>query len=254
MDKRVQFDFAIEFSNGGGLQGQGFRLDIPGDTISDHELADYLVRDMRLLMVGKVQILNKQIISEQHKRKPVNKQPERNLLSDLSHTLEQKEEVSMTERSELIATLQQTHSRLVDLTATLSDRALDYRLAPDEWTIREILAHLVDDEMFVMRTRLERIVKEELPTLVPNDEKQWHSERNTSRDQMGELLHDFAIQRAASLNILTFLRDSDWTRQAYHPETGHLTTQTWVEHWAEHDTVHIAQIKRIIASWQATAE
>ncbi|MBO0783069.1 MAG: hypothetical protein J2P37_30000, partial [Ktedonobacteraceae bacterium] len=31
MDKRVQFDFAIEFTNGGGIQGQGFRLDIAGD-------------------------------------------------------------------------------------------------------------------------------------------------------------------------------------------------------------------------------
>ena len=46
MDKRVQFDFEIEFTNGGGIQGQGFRLDIAGNTISDQELADYLVRDM----------------------------------------------------------------------------------------------------------------------------------------------------------------------------------------------------------------
>jgi hypothetical protein len=154
----------------------------------------------------------------------------------------------------LIATLEQTHPTLERLTATLSDEALDYRLAADEWTVREILAHLVDDEMFVMRTRLERIVKEEIPSLVPNDEKQWQRERNTTRDQISELLHDFAIQRAASLNILTFLRDSDWVRQAYHPESGHLTTETWVEHWAEHDTVHIAQIERIIASRQATVE
>jgi hypothetical protein len=28
MDKRVQFDFEIEFINGGGIQGQDFRLDI----------------------------------------------------------------------------------------------------------------------------------------------------------------------------------------------------------------------------------
>ena len=28
--KRVRFDFEVEFTNGGGLQGQGFRLDIDG--------------------------------------------------------------------------------------------------------------------------------------------------------------------------------------------------------------------------------
>ena len=68
MDKRVQFDFEIDFSNGGGIQGQDFRLDIEGDDISDDELAKYIVEDMRLLMVGEVRILNKQIIIEQHKR------------------------------------------------------------------------------------------------------------------------------------------------------------------------------------------
>ena len=68
MDKRVKFDFEIDFINGGGIQGQGFRLDVEGDDISDQELAEYIVKDMRLLMVGEVRILNKEIIMEKHKR------------------------------------------------------------------------------------------------------------------------------------------------------------------------------------------
>jgi hypothetical protein len=75
MDKRVLFDFEIEFTNGGGIQGQEFRLDIDGDDISDEELAKYIVEDMRLLMVGKVRILNKKIINEKHKRGPSDEQP-----------------------------------------------------------------------------------------------------------------------------------------------------------------------------------
>lgn len=71
MDKRVQFDFEIEFTNGGGLQGQEFRLDIEGDDISDKDLTKYIVEDMRLLMVGEVRIFNKKIITEKHKRKSV---------------------------------------------------------------------------------------------------------------------------------------------------------------------------------------
>ncbi|MBI1877854.1 MAG: cyclase family protein [Chloroflexi bacterium] len=35
MDKRVKFDFEIDFTNGGGIQGQDFRLDIAGDDIAD---------------------------------------------------------------------------------------------------------------------------------------------------------------------------------------------------------------------------
>jgi hypothetical protein len=67
-EKRVIFDFEIDFSNTGGIQGQGFRLDIEGDSIEDKVLADYIVEDMRLLMVGEVRILNKEIIFEKHKR------------------------------------------------------------------------------------------------------------------------------------------------------------------------------------------
>jgi hypothetical protein len=67
-DRRVKFDFEVDFSNGGGLQGQDFRLDIEGEDISDEELARYIVEDMRLLMVEEVRILNKEIIAERHKR------------------------------------------------------------------------------------------------------------------------------------------------------------------------------------------
>lgn len=68
---RVVFDFEIDFSNEGGIQGQGFRLDINGDDISDSELANHIVADMRLLMVGEVRILNKRIVVEKHKRRAV---------------------------------------------------------------------------------------------------------------------------------------------------------------------------------------
>jgi hypothetical protein len=67
-DKRVKFDFEVDFSNGGGLQGQDFRLDIQGEDISEEDLARYIVEDMRLLMMEEVRILNKEIIAERHKR------------------------------------------------------------------------------------------------------------------------------------------------------------------------------------------
>lgn len=65
---RVKFDFVVHFTNGGSLSGQDFRLDIPGSDIADDALAAYLVQDMRLLMAGRVDITNKQIIEEPHKR------------------------------------------------------------------------------------------------------------------------------------------------------------------------------------------
>ena len=90
-DRRVQFDFEIDFSNGGGLQGQGFRLDIEGDDIRDEDLAIAIVRDLRLLMVGEVRILNKHVVREPHKRSRIRRQApgaDGRIRVDLSHIVE----------------------------------------------------------------------------------------------------------------------------------------------------------------------
>jgi len=90
-DKRALFDFEIDFLNGGGIQGQGFRLDIDGEEIADRDLGDAIVRDMGLLMVGEVRILNKRIIEERHKREAAPEAGAKGLHMpshvDLSHTV-----------------------------------------------------------------------------------------------------------------------------------------------------------------------
>jgi arylformamidase len=86
-DNRVVFDFEIEFANGGGLQGQDFRLDIDGDEITDEALAELLVADLRLLMVGAVRIAAKRVIEEPHKRQPTGAADARDRLVDLSHPI-----------------------------------------------------------------------------------------------------------------------------------------------------------------------
>ena len=88
MEKRVKFDFEIFFTNGGSIKGEDFRFDIAGDDIADKELADYIMHDLRLLMVGETKILNKTILTEKHKRKPINEKLGNEFLIDLSHTIE----------------------------------------------------------------------------------------------------------------------------------------------------------------------
>ncbi|MFI5616759.1 cyclase family protein [Streptomyces sp. NPDC051567] len=64
---RVDFDAEVVFSNGGALQTQGFRLDIPGDDITDGALGELLVRHLGLLMVGSTRITRKELLQEPHK-------------------------------------------------------------------------------------------------------------------------------------------------------------------------------------------
>ncbi|HEX3813548.1 MAG TPA: cyclase family protein [Mycobacteriales bacterium] len=64
---RANFDASITFGNGGGLQAQGFRLDVPGSSVTAEEVGALLVRHLGLLMVDRVDISGLTIIAEPHK-------------------------------------------------------------------------------------------------------------------------------------------------------------------------------------------
>ncbi|GIH19464.1 cyclase family protein [Rugosimonospora africana] len=64
---RAVLDAEVAFLNGGGLQTQGFRLDLSGPEVTDDQLADLLVRHLGLLMVDRVRIVRSEVVAEPHK-------------------------------------------------------------------------------------------------------------------------------------------------------------------------------------------
>jgi DinB family protein len=142
----------------------------------------------------------------------------------------------------LIDTLDATPRILAELVATGDDAAFD-KAWPGEWSPRTVLAHLRDDEFLVMRLRLERMLGEQTPMLMPFNETEWERTRYTGRDALDELIADLAEQRAASVAILRRLTPEEWQRPAYQPEIGELTIATWAQHWVEHDQTHINQVR-----------
>ena len=68
-DVRVQFDAQVAFRNGGGLQVQGFRLDLDAPEVDETALAARFVSELGLLMVDTVTLDRISVINEQHKGK-----------------------------------------------------------------------------------------------------------------------------------------------------------------------------------------
>ncbi len=64
---RAVFDAEVTFLNGGGLQTQGFRLDLPAADVTDDQLADLLIGHLGLLMVDQVRISRLDVVAEPHK-------------------------------------------------------------------------------------------------------------------------------------------------------------------------------------------
>jgi len=64
---RAAFDADIDFVNGGRLQAQGFRLDLPSADLTGAQIGELLVRHLGLAMVGRVELSNLEIVEEAHK-------------------------------------------------------------------------------------------------------------------------------------------------------------------------------------------
>ena len=152
---------------------------------------------------------------------------------------------------ELLKELAATPRTLAHLVVEASEEALN-RAPAGEWPVRTILAHLRDDEYMVMRMRLARMLSEDKPLFTDFDEKSWAVNRNRARDRKEELLGDFALQRQATLNMLANLRPGDELRAGRHEAYGEYTVGSWIEHWVEHDRVHIAQIEGMLGETLAS--
>ena len=59
---RVRFDFRVEFTNGGHLQGEDFLLDLEDSQVTDEELKTMIVESMNLAKAGIVTVYKKQIV------------------------------------------------------------------------------------------------------------------------------------------------------------------------------------------------
>jgi hypothetical protein len=59
---RVKFDFRVDFTNGGYVEGHDFLLDLEVDSVSDDDLKVMIVESMSLAKAGEVQIFQKQIV------------------------------------------------------------------------------------------------------------------------------------------------------------------------------------------------
>ena len=59
---RVQFDFRVDFTNGGYVEGRDFLLDLEGNMISDDDLKGMIVESMNLAKAGEVKIYKKEVV------------------------------------------------------------------------------------------------------------------------------------------------------------------------------------------------
>ncbi len=104
--------------------------------------------------------------------------------------------------------------------ARLTARTLDgipiewetYRYAPDKWSVREALGHVVDVERLFSYRALS-IARRDPAALPLMDQDQWAAASNAGERTVVALLDDFARARASSLAIFESLAEDAWDKR-----------------------------------------
>lgn len=115
----------------------------------------------------------------------------------------------------------------------------DARPDPDRFTLREVVAHLLDYDM-VCRERFERIIREDVPDL-PNWDEVEAAEHYAKREAVREL--DVLQDSRATLAVwLEGLEAGEWLRTGTRPNVGTFSLVEGVALMLGHDSYHLRQI------------
>jgi hypothetical protein len=113
--------------------------------------------------------------------------------------------------------------------------------AANEWSIAQLIAHLVDIEP-KFRARLKRMVEQVHPYEVQLTPDETVYEPNVP---VVALLQSFAAERAETTNYLATLKNTDWLRTCNHETYGVTKLHQQVRILIGHDNEHLAQIVNI---------
>ena len=131
--------------------------------------------------------------------------------------------------------------------SVLNDAGSDLRTrpAPAEWSVLELLGHVVDAET-VMSGRYRWTVSQDEPPLLGYDQDLWVARLRHNDDQPDELLTVFSALRAANLQLWRRSSAADRQRVAMHAERGPESYELMFRMMAGHDRFHLNQMRETL--------
>lgn len=111
----------------------------------------------------------------------------------------------------IIDTLQQQKVVMMDLLSSLTEEQANYRYAPEKWSIKEVVGHLLDAErIFVCRAlRFARNDQTALPGFEEND---YVLHGDFDYRTVESLAQEYKHIRLATLDLFTSFREEVWNR------------------------------------------
>lgn len=150
----------------------------------------------------------------------------------------------MNEIQDLLERFRRGGELLAMATTGAAGPELDFKPAPDKWSIRQVVCHLADSEI-VGAMRLRQTLAEDNPTIQWYDEKAWAENLDYGRRKLSQAVESFRRTRAENYELLKGLSESDFSRPATHSKFGPTTLLGLLKTYAEHAENHVIQLRNV---------
>jgi DinB superfamily len=146
-------------------------------------------------------------------------------------------------RAETLRTLKTTAKVVMGVGAGLLTDQLTRRPRDDEWSMVEILQHLIRGEYEVVLPRLRRMVLESSPVFESSTATRTGFAAPPQTGEWTAALTAFRRVRTDTVSFLGTLTEEQWQRSGTTPTRGTLTVDAYARYLAEHDLEHLAQME-----------
>jgi DinB superfamily len=113
---------------------------------------------------------------------------------------------------------------------------------PEGWSLKDIVAHLVDVEDGVMVERITRLLESDRPFIRSIDPPARLAAGDYAARPLSDLLDDLAQHRARHVPWLASLTADQLARAGEHDEAGEVYVVDLAHQWAAHDLTHLRQL------------
>ncbi|MEO7101995.1 MAG: DinB family protein [Gemmatimonadaceae bacterium] len=110
-----------------------------------------------------------------------------------------------------ITTLLTSQAHALDSLGSLDDAATVHRYAPDKWSVKEVVGHMVDAER-VFAYRMLRIARADTTPLAGFDQEPYVETAHFDSIPISKLVGSFRATRASTLALMGELDDDAWPR------------------------------------------
>ena len=127
------------------------------------------------------------------------------------HAPEFSKYVTLVPEGDIIQTLEQQIENSLSLLRTIPSDKANFRYAPDKWSVKELLGHLIDSER-IFSYRALRFARNDQTPLPGYEQDDYVREGDFDSRNLADMAEEFATLRRATIQLFRPLNETEWLR------------------------------------------